>query len=254
MDYHLFMNIVHNRSPSMFKTFVTFFRGSAAAAGEEFADRNALVILDQQIRDAGASLERAKRALALAIAQDRQEAARIAGAEARIADLEARVTAALQAGDEAHAREGAEAIAALETDRDAYRGAKALFEPEIRRLRDYVAQAEQRLAAVQRGRRIARAAESVRVVRRGRIEDEGLHRATLSEAEATLSRLRERQGELQAADEALDDLEAASRPETIAEKLAARGFGPPVKTTANDVLARLRARTTQAAGATGAAT
>ena len=66
----------------MFKTFVTFFRGSAAAAGEEFADRNALVILDQQIRDAANSLERAKRALALAIAQDGQEASRIAGAEA----------------------------------------------------------------------------------------------------------------------------------------------------------------------------
>jgi phage shock protein A len=236
----------------MFKSLVTIIRGASASAEQEFADRNALLLLDQQIRDATSSLERAKRALALTIGQDRQEGARIAAAETRIAELEARVTAALQAGEDALAREGAEAIARLEADRDSYRAAKALFEPEIQRLRDYVAQAQQRLLAVERGRRIARAAESVRVMRRGGVEEEGPHRATLSEAEATLSRLRDRQAEVRAADEALDDLEAASRPETVAEKLAAKGFGPRVKATADDVLARLRARC-QSGPAVGAA-
>jgi len=227
----------------MFKTLVTIIRGANHSAEQKFADRNALLLLDQQIRDATNSLERAKKGLALTTGQDRQEAARIAAAETRIAELEARVTAALQAGDAALAREGAEAIAGLEADRDSYRAAKTLFEPEIQRLRDYVAQAQQRLLNVERGRRIARAAESVRVMRRGGVEGEGPHRATLSEAEATLSRLRDRQAEIRAADETLDDLEAASRPETIAEKLAAKGFGPRIKTTADDVLARLRART-----------
>jgi phage shock protein A len=237
---------------SVFKTLVTIIRGATASAEQEFADRNALLLLDQQIRDATNSLERAKKALALTIGQDREEAARIATAETRIADLEARVMAALQAGDEALAREGAEAIASLEADRDSYRAAKALFEPEIQRLREYVAQARQRLLAVERGRRIARAAESIRVMRRGGVEEEGPHRATLSEAEATLSRLRDRQAEIRAADEALDDLETASRPETIAEKLAAKGFGPRVKPTADDVLARLRTRA-QSGPAAGAA-
>jgi phage shock protein A len=227
----------------MFKTILTIIRGARASAEQEFADRNALLLLDQQIRDATNSLERAKKALALTIGQDRQEEARVAAVQTRIAELDARVTAALQAGDEALAREGAEAIAGLETDRDSYRAAKALFEPEIQRLRDYVAQAQQRLLAVERGRRIARAAESIRVMRRGGVEEEAPHRATLSEAEATLNRLCDRQAEIRAADEALDDLEAASRPETIAEKLAAKGFGPRVKVTAADVLARLRART-----------
>jgi phage shock protein A len=235
----------------MFKTLVTIIRGAAASAEQEFADRNGLLLLDQQIRDATSSLERAKKALALTIGQDREEAARIAAAETRIADLEARVTAALQGGDEALAREGAEAIAGLEADRDSYRAAKALFAPEIQRLREYVAQAQQRLLAVERGRRIARAAESIRVMRRGGVEEEGPHRATLAEAEATLGRLRNRQAEIRAADEALDELEAASRPETVTEKLAAKGFGPGVKTTADDVLARLRARA-QSAPAAGA--
>src|SRR6185437_13752591 len=102
----------------MFKTLVALIRGATASAEQQFADRNSLLLLDQQIRDGANSLERAKRALALTIAQDRQEEARITAAETRIAELELRVAAALRAGDETLAREGAEAIAALEADRD----------------------------------------------------------------------------------------------------------------------------------------
>ena len=39
----------------MFKTVLTLFRGSVAAAGEELEDRTALLILDQQMRDAAAA-------------------------------------------------------------------------------------------------------------------------------------------------------------------------------------------------------
>ena len=53
----------------MFKTVFTLFRGSVAAAGEELEDRTALLILDQQMRDAAAAVERSKRTLALAIAR-----------------------------------------------------------------------------------------------------------------------------------------------------------------------------------------
>jgi phage shock protein A len=226
----------------MYKTLVTIVRGASALAGQEFADRNALLILDQQIRDATNSLERGKKALALAIAHDRQEGARVAAAETQIADLEARVTAALQAGAEALARDGAEAIVRLEADRNSYRAAKAFFEPEIQRQCEYVAQAQRRLLNVERGRRVARAGESIRLMRRGGVEEGGPHRATLADAEATLSRLRDRQTEIRVADEALDELEIASSPETIAKKLAAEGFGPRVAATADDILSHLRAR------------
>jgi phage shock protein A len=226
----------------MFKTIVTLIRGVTASAEQDFADRNAILLLDQQIRDATNSLERAKKALALTIGQDRHEGARIAAAEKRIAELEARVTAALHAGEETLAREGAEAIAGLEADRDSYRAAKALFEPEVQKLKDYVSQAQQRLLTIERGRRIARATESIRAMRRGGVEEEGPHRATFSEAETTLTRLRDRQLEIRAADDALGELETASRPETIAQKLASKGFGPGAKTTVDDVRGRLRAR------------
>lgn len=226
----------------MFKTILTLMRGGAAAAGEEIADRNALLILDQQLRDSTSALERAKRALALAIAQDQQEGERLNATLARIKDLETRVSAALESAREDLAREGAEAIATLEADRDAAQTARSLFASEIGRLRSHVTQAEARIAAVDRGRRIARAAEAVRITRRGRTEAALPHEATLAEAEVTLKRLRERQTEARLADEALDQIETATSPIVAAERLAAQGFGPRIKTTADDVISRLRAK------------
>lgn len=227
----------------MFKTLLTLFRGQSARFGEVIADENALLILDQQIRDAGVALERAKKALALAMAQDGQEAQRLGATESQIADLEQRVLAALEGGNETLAREGAEAIATLEDERKAITAARGLFVAEITRLKAYVTQAEQRIAALDRGRRIARASEAVRGLKRGRIEPSHPHEATLSEAEATLHRLRNRQTEAQAAEEALESLDLATRPATITERLAAEGFGSRLKTTGEDVLLRLKSRT-----------
>jgi phage shock protein A len=230
----------------MFKTVLTLFRGSVAAAEEELEDRTALLILDQQMRDGAAAVERSKRSLALAIAGDQQEGRRLDTTNARIADLEVRATAALDGGREDLAREAAQAIANLEADRDAAMTARALFATEITRLKRHVSSAEARITELDRGRRIARASEAVRALRRGGIEAARPYESTLPEAERTLRRLRERQMEAQAADDALFELDAATGPLAAAEKLAEQGFGPRLKATADDVLARLNASRKQA--------
>lgn len=231
----------------MFKTVLTLFRGSVAAAGEELEDRTALVILDQQMRDAAAAVDRSKRTLALAIASDQQEGRRLETTNARIADLETRATAAIEGGREDLAREAAQAIANLEAERDAAMTARTLFASEITRLKRHVASAEARIAELDRGRRLARASEAVRSLRKSGIEAARPYESTLPEAEATLKRLRDRQIEAQAADEALIEIDAASGPLATAEKLAEQGFGPRMKSTADDVLARLKAKRPPAA-------
>ncbi len=224
----------------MFKTVVTLLRGSAAAAGEDLADRNALLILDQQMRDAQSSLGQAQRALAVAMAEDTQEGRRMVALGERIASLEARARAALAGAREDLATEAAEAIADLEAERDTGQQARGLFAVEITRLRRSVSDAERRLAELQRGRRVARVAEAVRISRRGRIEAASPAQCTLSEAEATLTRLRDRQARAAAAEDALDGIEAATRPQTVEERLANAGFGPATRPTAASVLARLK--------------
>ena len=226
----------------MLKTLVTMVRGRTALIAEELGDQNALLILDQQMRDATGALDGAKKALAVATAQESQEQQRLDATHARITDLETGAIAAIKAGREDLATEAADAIATLEAERDASLTARALFTTEIAKLKGHVLQQQMRFSQLDRGRRIARAAEAVRIARRGRIEGAPIFAGTLAEAEATLARLREHQIEADAAETAFDALDAATGPVAVAEKLSAEGFGPRLKPNAAEVLARLRER------------
>ena len=216
----------------MFKTIVTLCRGRQAEATEALADANALTLLDQHIRDASADLERARRALAIATAQDAGEAARAVDLRGKIADLEARALAALEGGAEDLADEATAAIAALENDLEGATTARENFARETGRLRAATADAEKRFLDLERGRRAARAGEAVR-----RLRSRGADNSSaLRDAEATLKRLRERQSEDEAVNSAL---EAQAAP-CIAEKLEAAGFGAATRFTARSVLERLK--------------
>ncbi len=221
----------------MFKSMVTLIRGQAAAAEEQFADRNALLMLDQQIRDAQAGHAGLQRALATALAEGAQEGRRREAVAARIVSLEQRVRSALASGQQDLATEVCEAIAGLEMERDAGDQARAGFADEIRRLRRAVAAAGLRIAGLQRGRRTARVAHAVRVSRQGRMEAAPQHRATIAEAEATLSRLREQQVHAATEDAFLDEID---EPASLDERLDAAGCGPATRPTAASVLARIK--------------
>jgi hypothetical protein len=133
----------------------------------------------------------------------------------------------------------------MEADRDAIREARSLFAREIARLRRDVAGSSHRLNELERGRRIAHAAEAVRRLRSGGVlPDHGA--IGLAEAEATLRRLRERQAEEAAADAALQTLDASTAGNSIADRLEAEGFGRHTRPTAASVLERLRQRQAEA--------
>lgn len=217
----------------MLKLLQILARGNVARATEDLYDRNALLILDQQIRETRAALERSRRALALAIAGDQAEGRRSAEIDGRADDLETRAVAALAAGRDDLAREAAEAIAELEAERRAIGEARARFAAEVARIRGTVADATRRQADLERGRRVAGATEAVRRLsaQTGRADT-----ATLREAEATLARLRTLQSEATDTEAALADLDGTD----IADRLEREGFGPRTRPTGGDVLERLR--------------
>ncbi|MEF3130109.1 PspA/IM30 family protein [Rhizobium sp. 268] len=228
----------------MFKLISILLRGRAHDGEQAFADRNAVPLLAQQIRDAAQSIQSARRSVAVAIAQNEQERVQHAAIVARIADLENRASAALAKGNEGLAREAAEAIAYLEAERDASEKAQAQFTTSIDKLKAIVRASEARLQELQRGERLARAtqeAQKLDVV----VGGPGL--ATLDDAEETLARLRLRQSQNELTAAALKDMEGAIRPAGIIEKLANAGCGAPLRSSADDVLARLKSRITPAA-------
>lgn len=226
----------------MFKTLLTLARGQSHAAAQAVADANALVILDQQMRDASANLDRARRALAIAKAQAAHEDERISGVRARIGDLETRAVEALNAGRDDLAAEAAETIAGLEDETRSAAAAQASFARECGRLGQITAQAERRLADLERGRRAARAAEAVRRLRFQGAPALGGGDSALRDAEATLKRLREHQREDEAIASELEAVSPGTDADRMRDKLESAGFGDPTKSSARSVLERLRQR------------
>ena len=104
----------------------------------------------------------------------------------------------------------------MEADRDAIKEARAAFAADVAQLKSSVAHAGHRLAELERGRRIAFAAESVRRLkaRSGTAGTAGM--AALADAERTLKRLRERQADDAAADAAYDGLAPGLNPDATA--------------------------------------
>ncbi|MGO7418911.1 PspA/IM30 family protein [Rhizobium ruizarguesonis] len=228
----------------MFKLISILLRGRAHDAEQAFADCHAVPLLSQQIRDAAQSIQSARRSVAVAIAQNEQEKGQHATIVARIADLEIRASAALAKGNEGMAREAAEAIAYLEAERDASEKAQAQFTGAIDKLKGIVRASEARLQELQRGERLARATQEAQKLD---VAVAGPGFATLDDAEETLARLRLRQSQNELTAAALKDMEGAIRPAGIIEKLANAGFGAPQRSSADDVLARLKSRITPAA-------
>ncbi|WP_049735331.1 PspA/IM30 family protein [Rhizobium ecuadorense] len=228
----------------MFKLISTLLRGRAHDAEQAFADRHAVPLLSQQIRDAAQAIQSARRSVAVAIAQNEQERAQHQTIVGRIADLESRAIAALSKGNDGLAREAAEAIAFLEAERDASEKAQAQFTTAIAKLKGIVRAAEARLQELQRGERLARATEQAQKLD---VVVAGPGLATLDEAEETLARLRLRQSQNELTAAALKDMESTTRPAGIIEKLANAGCGAPLTSSADDVLARLKSRITPGA-------
>jgi phage shock protein A len=217
----------------MLKLFVTMFRGRGHDAAEAVVDANAVPILRQQLRDCAQSVELGRKSVAMVMACCERERK---SAE-QLADLEVRAKEALLKGREDLAIEAAGAIAHLEAERDTTASAIATYQAEITRLRKVLSESESRLRALQRGQRLAIATEHTQ-----RLHEKGpvTMTAGLSDAEATLNRIQERQAMAAATRDAAVELSARTSADATRDRLAAAGCGAPLRPDAAAVLARLK--------------
>ena len=223
----------------MFKQLLALMRGRTYDATEAFVDANAITILRQQIRDCAEAVAAARKAVAVAIAQNEQEVAQTRKLIERIDDLEARTVSALEQGKADLAREAAESIALMDAERTASEQAQRNFAVEIERLKRIVRASEMRLRELQRGQRLAVATDRTQRLRE---TAPASSLSALRDAEETLSRLRARQTQIDATAVAMAEMEQSGDPAALADKLAAAGCGAPTTTTADALLERLRQR------------
>lgn len=224
----------------MLKTFTTLLRGAVADAEEAVFDANAIRMLEQQLRDAAASLEVSRRELACAIAHEASEERAVAALQQRMSELEESARKALAAAREDMAQEAAVVIAAIEDETAERRAALERFSSEVRRLKLVAEDGRKRLADLRRGLELERAQDALRRAGANGRRALAAGSGALREAEATLARIREQSLKDQDVAAALDEMERRASGQDLADRLSSAGFGPKVKTNPSDVLARLR--------------
>jgi phage shock protein A len=188
--------------------------------------------LERSIAAAHHAHTSARRALAVAMAEETRETERRLALIAKTSDLEQRAIAALRAGRDDLAAQAAEAIAAMASDINASERASLRFAAEVALARREVDTQRRRLSELDRGRRLARIGDALTTAMH--TSETGLD--SFSEAEAVLAKVVANNHDARAVRQ-----EMAPPAEQLIERLSDAGFGEPVQVRASDIMARLRA-------------
>lgn len=221
----------------MFEPFVAQLKDLLSGGLPDGDSRQSRAVLSANIREAAAAVRTAQVALARARAEQQLDRKRLQHIKASVEDLENRARNALLKGNDPLAREAAEAIALLEDEKAALESAIASFERDLAGLTESLHRAQGRLRALKRGER----GVDVRAhIQKAQSIGAGNGHSALAEAEHRLEDIRQQQERDQIADQEFLALSVAEQPDALIEKLGDAGCGAPVKTRADDVLARLK--------------
>jgi phage shock protein A len=186
--------------------------------------------LDQSIAAAGAAHIAARRALAIAVAEETREIARRDSLVFKVSDLEHRAIAAIRAGRDDLALAAAEAIASIRTEIEASEQASSRFADEVALARREVDAQRRRLAELDRGRRLARIGSALNAASPSRPGHD-----VFAAAELALEQVNTDNADARAVRD-----EMVPQADRLIERLSNDGFGRPVAVRATDVMARLR--------------
>jgi phage shock protein A len=223
---------------TMFHTIRTLMRGAAGRSEERVRAAWSIELIDGKIREAQEGLKVAKATLASLIQRQRGEERQIAVLETRVADLTGRGREALAAGREDLGAEAAEAIAVVENELSLRRETRARLEARAIRLQASVEAAHRRIIDLKQGAVAARAVRDEHALQ-SRLNATLAGADPMAEAEELIAGVLRQDDPLEQA-EILAGIDRGLNREGVAERLADAGFGRPMKTTAAQVLARLK--------------
>jgi phage shock protein A len=184
-----------NQSQSIWGKLLTAFRGKSTEIGEAIVDKNALTILDQEIRDADADIRNAQNSLASLMGKEKLAAQELVGLKNTIGDLEAKATAALKANREDLALEVANKIGEMEGQVKLKTAAHGELQAGIARMRQDITKAQTRITGLRTQVDMAKARETVQKAQVTASLASGQANGKLETAVASLNRLQQRQEE-----------------------------------------------------------
>ncbi len=223
----------------MFKTLATLMNGQRARAEDRVRDAFAIELIDQKIRESEAALRAAKATLASLIQRQRAEEKQHGALKTRIADLTTRATDALENGREDMATEAARAIATMENELTVRNETLERLDQKIVRLRSSIEAGHRRIIDLKQGAIQARAVKREQDIQM-KMTKSGVSTNATQEAEELIARVLGRDDPFERA-EILTDINRDLQGDGIANRMADAGFGAATRSTAEDVLARLKA-------------
>ena len=223
----------------MFGTLRTLITGANARAEEQLRDTYSVELIDQKIRESEADLKAAKLTLASLIQRQRAETRQIDSLEARIADLLGRAKQALDGDREDLAQTAAQAVAEMENELTLRRQTLERLDRRTLQLHQSVAAASRRIIDLKQGAMTARATKREQTMQR-RLNTHLAGDSPMDEAEALISRVLEQDDPFEQG-AILREIDGELGHATIGEDLADAGFGARCRSSAGDVLNRLKA-------------
>ncbi|HIE2516767.1 TPA: PspA/IM30 family protein [Pseudomonas aeruginosa] len=231
-------------SQSIWSKLITALRGKSTEIGEAIVDKQALTILDQEIRDADAAIRSAQNDLAGLMGKEKLAANELEALESTIRDYEAKATAALNADREDLALEVASKIAELEAQHKLKKDAHSELKAGIARMRQDIAKAQSRIGGLRTQVDMAKARETVQKAQVSASVASGQANGKLETAVASLGRLQKRQEERAATMAAHEELADQASGSDLDRRLREAKIIPD-EGSASSVLARLKANKTE---------
>ena len=225
---------------SVWNKLFALMRGGAHDAATGVIDKNALRILDQEIRDADTAQGKARDDLAALVARRRMLEKEIGSFRDQAAKYEGSARAALSKGDEALALEVAQRISDLERDIGLKEPQLAEMRSAEDRLHTAIAATEQKVEALKREIDVVKVNESVQRAQASVVARTSGAGSSLGSAADSLKRIKERQAIREEQFKAAGELEDRRTGADLDEKLRLAGILPG-QSSASDVLARISA-------------
>ena len=226
---------------SIWAKVATAVRGGVSEAGEAIVDKQALRILDQEIRDSDSELGRSKEALTGIIAKRKLADKKVDSLKSSLTEYEGYAMQALNKDDDGLAIEIAEKIAGLETELLGEEGLAKAFSESEGQLRKTVGQTEANLKRLKQQVDTVKATESVQRSQAAVAARHSGAGSSMRSALDSLERLKSKQAERAAKFEAASELAESTEEVSLDAKLKAAGIVDG-GASGGDVLARLKAK------------
>ncbi|MEL7180380.1 MAG: PspA/IM30 family protein [Pseudomonadota bacterium] len=222
----------------MFKTLATLINGQNARAEDRVRDAFAIELIDQKIRESENSLRAAKATLASLIQRQRSEEKQHAALKTRISDLTKRAKDALDNDREDMAAEAARAIANMENELTVRSETLDRLDQKVMRLRTSIESGHRRIIDLKQGAIQARAVRREQNIQVQMVKT-GVQNGSVEEAEELINRVLGKDDPFERT-EILAEINSDLDGDSLTDRMADAGFGDATRSTADEVLARLK--------------